>query len=141
MSEKMDRLDEARAALAARFDDAWRRVWNSDPLKSQIEGFIKAEIDAAVKVAREDAEANAKRAEAAEAEVAQLNALLEPVEAPAAPQVLPEHLAWMEADAAWADSSWSTKFDSAENKKRHDAAIVAARALNAAVARRDGGGK
>ena len=62
-------------------------------------------------------------------------------EAPAQPQVLPEHLAWMEADAAWACSSWSTDFDAPENKKRHDEAILAARALRAAVARRDGGGK
>lgn len=60
---------------------------------------------------------------------------------PAQPQVLPEHLAWMEADAAWACSSWSTDFDAPENKKRHDEAILAARALRAAVARRDGGQK
>ena len=77
MSEKMGGLDEARAALAARFEDTWRRAWNRDPLKSQIEGFIKAEVDAAVKVAREDAEANAKRAEAAEAEVSRLRGMMD----------------------------------------------------------------
>lgn len=323
MSDWINPLNEASVALGARFEETWRVVWARDPLKSQVLAFVQAEIDAAVKVAREDAEANAKRAEkaeaeraalqdglvttnkvlecwnkkaeaaeadrdaalkraeaaeaalakmtgerdrccddyqreaaraekaeAAEAEVARLKALLEakqpytprvgdvvlfdgerrdsaeelprivttvepdgwwscvhlnrrrdavacgpfrisgrigkarlhrpatPAEraaaglppepcakcgqllpeppgiggeyrcdrcgvptlhdSPAKPEVLREHLAWMEADAAWACSSWSTGFDALENKKRHDEAILAARALSAAVARRDG---
>lgn len=68
---------EAHSAFLARFEYTWKRVWNRDPLKSQFEAFVRAEVDAAVKVAREDAEANAKRAEAAEAEVARLKGLFE----------------------------------------------------------------
>jgi hypothetical protein len=54
-----------------------------------------------------------------------------PAEAPAAPRVLKEHLAYLEAHAAW----WSDGSGKATDAQE------AARALVAAVARRDGGGK
>ena len=54
-----------------------------------------------------------------------------PAEAPAKPEVLPEHLAWIEAHAA----SWGGEGGSMTRADK------AARALLAAVARRDGGGK
>lgn len=66
MSDWINPMNEARVALGARFEETWRVVWARDPLKSQVLAFVQAEVDAAVKVAREDAEANAKRAEAAE---------------------------------------------------------------------------
>lgn len=80
----------------------------------------------------------------AEAEVARLKALLEakqPAEAPAAPRVLPEHLAWIEASAKLARFEFATKVDPDEKKECVAEALLAAHTLRAAVARRDGGAK
>lgn len=62
-------------------------------------------------------------------------------EAPAAPLVLPEHLAWIEASAKLARFEFATKVDPDEKKECVAEALLAAHTLRAAVARRDGGAK
>lgn len=58
---------------------------------------------------------------------------------PQQPQVLKEHLAWIEADAELTAITFHDKYDFEASLAAKDRAVAASIALRAAVARRDGG--